>query len=320
MNDLAGSVDLVEWSEAGVKLRENVSLAPFSTMKVGGDADYFASVAAMDALVALVRWCQDHLQPYFILGGGSNVLISDRGIRGLVIYNRCRQVAIEEERRGAADTESAVDLVAESGAAMAGAARTAVQLGLEGLEWAVSIPGTVGGAIVGNAGAHGSDTASTLYSALLLDERGEKRTLSTGEFSYGYRDGILKRSYPVTAGMTPVVLSGAFRLIRGDASAIRARADAYLRRRRESQPVEPNAGSIFMNPPGDYAGRIIEAAGLKGAQIGGAKVSEAHANFIVNVGNATAGDVLTLIEHVQETVMTRFGVLLAPEVQQVGEW
>jgi len=307
----------------GIEITRNVPLAPLTTMKVGGAADYYARVQTTDQLLKLVRWAHSVSLPYFMLGGGSNILISDAGIRGLVIENRCRQVRIDEPPCCDFPRDDRPYLMAESGAAMAGAARVSVRNGLHGLEWAVSVPGTVGGAVVGNAGAHGGEVKDNLEDALLIDAQGEVREYKIADFRYAYRDSSLKRLQPLVAGFKPVVLSANFRLQRADPAEVAARAERFLQHRRRTQPVEPSLGSTFVNPPGDYAGRLIEAAGLKGARVGGVEVSQLHANFIVNpggVGKATAGDVMALIGQIQQGVAERCGVELECEIQLVGEW
>jgi len=316
-------LDTTPLAQLGVQLRQAVPLAPLTTMKVGGPADYFVTVTTTDQLLKVVRWARRIDLPYFILGGGSNILISDRGIRGLVIENRCRQVRIDAPPCCEFPHDDRPYLMAESGAAMAGVARTSVRAGLTGLEWAVSVPGTVGGAVVGNSGAHGGEVKDNLVSALLIDSAGEVQEYQVTDFAYAYRDSALKRLQPLVAGFKPVILSADFRLTPADAAVVSARAEQFLQHRRRTQPVEPSLGSTFVNPPGDYAGRLIEAAGLKEDHIGGAAVSEVHANFIVNrggVGHATAADVMRLITKIQSTVADRFGVLLEQEVQLVGEW
>jgi UDP-N-acetylmuramate dehydrogenase len=292
-------------------------------MKVGGRAQHFATVNTVDQLIKVVRWARRVELPYFLLGGGSNMLISDAGIRGLVIHNRCRQVRVDEPRCCDVPRDERPYLVAESGALMAGVARQSVREALTGLEWAVSVPGTVGGATVGNAGAHGGEIKDSLESALLLDSAGDVVEYSVQDFAYGYRASRLKQQVALRASFHAVVLSVNFRLSPGNADEIRARAEQYLQHRRRTQPVEGSLGSTFVNPPGDYAGRLIEAAGLKGARRGGVEVSALHANFIINpggVGKATAADVVALIEYIRESVAVRCGVQLIPEVQFVGEW
>ena len=307
----------------GLQIQCNVPLAPLTTMKVGGPAEYYATVHTTDQLLKLVRWARGVELPYFMLGGGSNVLISDAGVRGLVIENRCRQVRVDEAPCCEFPKDDRPSLMAESGAAMAGAARVSVRNGLQGLEWAVSVPGTVGGAVVGNAGAHGGEIKDHLEDALLLNERGDVQEYKNADFQYAYRDSSLKRQQPLVAGFKAVILSVNFRLQRGNPTEISAQAERFLQHRRRTQPVEPSLGSTFVNPPGDYAGRLIEAAGLKGERLGGVQVSALHANFIVNpggVGKAKAADVIGLIEQIQRVVAERCGVHLAQEIQLVGEW
>lgn len=321
---LTKALDLTIPEKLGVAIRQQVSLAELTTMKVGGPAQYFATVHTVDQLLKLVRWARQVELPYFLLGGGSNILISDAGMRGLVIYNRCRQVRVDQAPlRCMGPVDDRPYLFAESGAAMAGAARTSIHAGLTGLEWAVSVPGTVGGAVVGNAGAHGGEVKDTLENILLLNEHDEVTELSVAEMGYAYRDSVLKRRQPLRADFKAVVLSANFRLTPGLRAEISLRAEQFLGHRRRTQPVEPSLGSTFVNPPGDYAGRLIEAAGLKSASVGGAQISRLHANFIINpggVGSATATDVWRLIEQVQAVVYQESGIQLTPEVQLVGEW
>lgn len=317
--------DLAAPDSLGIQLRRDVALAPYTTMKVGGPADYFATVTTLDQMIGLVRWAHSIELPYFILGGGSNMLVGDAGMRGLVIHNRCRQVRLEltPPQPGPVPSEAPPRLLAESGAAMAGVARQTIRDGLTGLEWAVSVPGTLGGAVVGNAGAHGGEIKDTLESALLLDGQGDVVDYHLHDLAYAYRDSSLKRLRPLQAGFLPVVLSATFRLAYGDIDEVRARAEGYLAHRRRTQPVEPSMGSTFVNPPGDYAGRLIELAGLKGRRVGGVEVSSAHANFLINpggVGAATANDVMALIDVIRTAVHDRFGITLDLEIQQVGEW
>jgi UDP-N-acetylmuramate dehydrogenase len=317
----------------GVEIREAVSLAPYTSMKVGGPAQYFAAVNSTEQMIKIARWARAAEIPYYILGGGSNILVADAGIRGLVIYNRCRLVRVDEAPCCVFPQDDRPFLFAESGAAMAGAARTSIAAGLAGLEWAVSVPGTVGGAVVGNAGAHGGEIKDNLWNVMVLGATASAgdmvEELDAVQLEFAYRSSSLKQAaasdaqQAVKAGFGPIVLNANFRLDFGDAEAIKATADQYLQHRRRTQPVEPSVGSTFRNPPGDYAGRLIEAAGLKGVQVGGVEVSAVHANFLINrggVGAAQAADVLALMQQIQAAVAARFGVLLEPEVQLVGEW
>jgi UDP-N-acetylmuramate dehydrogenase len=278
-------------------------------MRVGGPADLFVAVGAVEDLVTVIGLAREAGVPALVLGGGSNLLVSDRGVRGLVIANGCRSV-----RRHEGDV-----LWAESGANLAGVARQAMRWGMAGLEWGVSVPGTVGGAVVGNAGAHGGCVADNLLRATLLGPDGALTEWPAARFAFSYRDSTLKRIIR-SALPQPVVLSAAFQLQEADPTEMEARAAGFLSHRRQTQPVEPSAGSIFQNPPGDYAGRIIESLGLKGASQGGAAFSTVHANFIVNRGGATAADVVTLINRARLAAWQALGVALAPEILFAGEW
>ncbi len=325
-------LDLNAPAQFGVVIEEAVHLAPYTTMKVGGAAEYFATVQTVNQLIRLVRWARAIDLPYLILGGGSNMLISDGGVRGLVIYNRCRQVRIDAAPCCVFPQDDRPFVFAESGGSMAGLARRTVSAALTGLEWAVSLPGTVGGAVVNNAGAYGGAVQDTLYDAMILGAAGDVEEIPAAQLGYAYRSSVLKAapaqmpgSAPaaVHAGFGPVVLSVNFRLAPGDPAVIETQAAHNLQHRRRTQPVEPSLGSTFVNPPGDYAGRLIEAAGLKGATVGGIQVSRQHANFLINpggVGSARAAEVAVLINRIQQEVAARFGVLLTPEVQFVGAW
>ena len=307
----------------GVEILQDHPLANLTTIKVGGAADYFAPVTDTHKLLKLVRWSRANDLPYLILGGGSNVLISDRGVRGLVIHNRCKAVQVQSAPCCDYPKDARAFLFAESGALMAGAARTAVNAGLTGLEWAVSVPGSVGGAVVNNAGAHGGEVKDSLWDALLLDDNGDIQIYRVEDLAYSYRHSSLKRGGITDAGFGAALLSANFRLDSGDPETIRRAAQAFLSHRRSTQPVEPSLGSTFVNPPGDFAGRLIEEAGLKGFRLGGVEVSCTHANFLINrggVGAAAAADVVAMIEHIQTAVAHHSGVDLEPELQKIGDW
>ncbi len=310
-------------ASVGLELEANRSLAGLTSIKIGGPADYFATVTHPHQLLRLVRWARGVDLPYLVLGGGSNVLISDAGVRGLVIHNRCRTVRIDPAPCCLYPQDERPFLFAEAGALLAGAARTSINEGLAGLEWAVSVPGTVGGAVINNAGAHGGEIKDNLWDVMLLDEADEVQIIRAAELEYGYRHSNLKRGESIQGGFGPVVLSANFRLSPGDGEQIRATAQGFLEHRRRTQPIEPSLGSTFTNPPGDYAGRLIDAAGLRGERFGSIEVSQTHANFLVNpagVGGAKAADVVAMMALIQETVYQRFGVVLQPEIQRVGEW
>ncbi len=316
-------------------------LARHTTFHIGGPADLYATASSIVQLVRLAESAAAHAVPTMILGGGRNILVSDAGVRGLVIANQARSFGLQMADCGLEDAKpqhlpntvgagSAIresragtsQLVAASGVALAGLARWAIKNGLSGLEWAVSVPGTVGGAVIGNAGAHGGDIASNLAWALVTHpgQGGQgRRWLTKDELAFAYRSSLLKRQ--IGSGETPpVLLAAGFELGRGDVVEMTARADGFLAKRRASQPVEPSAGSIFRNPPGDFAGRLIEAVGLKGYRIGGAQISPRHANFIVNVEAARAIDVVGLIDLMRGRVFEEFGIELIPEILFAGDW
>jgi len=301
----------------GVKAERDAPLARFTTMRVGGRADLLATAHNAFELRALVRFARSRELPFLLLGRGSNVVISDRGVRGLVIHVRAEGSRIDGER-----------YVAEAGVPMARAATETQKAGLSGLEFGLAIPGCVGGAVWANAGAHGSDVASIIESADVLLADGKEARLPAAELGLTYRDSRFKRSggpgerRAAPPGPAEVVIGAAFRLERADAATIAERLDEIRRWRREHQPLGiPSAGSTFRNPPGDRsAGELIDAAGLKGTRIGGAAVSEKHANFLVNDGHGTAADVRHLVDHVRTVIREQAGIELVPEVEFVGDW
>lgn len=307
----------------GIQLLRDEPLAKHTTFRIGGPADWYASATTVEHLEALPDLALEEGLPLTVLGGGSNLLVSDRGIRGLVVANQTRWQGLGAEIQPRWDHPALRDtqLVAESGVLLAGLARSTFRRGLAGLEWAVSVPGTVGGAVIGNAGAHGSDMAANLAWVAVHYAGCARQVLARDEMRYVYRSSLLKEQLLAPdRELKPVVLAAGFDLQPGDADELDRRADEYLAKRRASQPVEPSAGSIFRNPPGDYAGRLIELVGLKGHQVGGAQVSRRHANFIVNVGSATAADVAALINLLQKQVLQASGVRLVPEILFLGEW
>jgi len=292
----------------GVKTSRDEPLARFTTMRVGGPADLFATVRNPFELRALVRFARSRAIPYLVIGRGSDIVISDRGVRGLVIQVRAEASEVTGDH-----------YVASAGVPMARAATETQQAGLSGLEFGLAIPGTVGGAVWANAGAHEADIAGVLVSARILGSDGVETVVPAAELGLGYRDTRLK--HPPAGGDPELVLEATFRLTHADAATIKARLDDIRRWRQAHQPLGlPSAGSVFRNPPGDSAGRLIEAAGLKGTRIGGAVVSEKHANFIVNDQKGTAADVRRLGDHVREVVTERHGIELAYEIDFVGDW
>jgi UDP-N-acetylmuramate dehydrogenase len=319
-NDLTDFADRA--AGLGVAVVRGELLGRHTTFRIGGPADFYAAATTVDQLEGLSALAVKFGLPVTILGGGSNVLVSDAGIRGLVIANQARGHGFGPAYRPDWLSESMPPgrLAAESGVAAAGLARTAIRSGYAGLEWAVSVPGTIGGAVIGNAGAHGGDVSMNLAWALVSYPSHGRRLLNREDLKYGYRTSVLKDACKGNAGRPPLVLAAAFDLAPGDVTELTERADGYLQKRRSSQPVEPSAGSIFRNPPGGYAGQLIEAAGLKGYSLSGAQISPRHANFIVNTGDARAADVAALINVVRRTVFDATGIRLVPEILFLGEW
>lgn len=294
----------------GPLVKENEPLAKYTSARLGGAAEFFAIAEDAGELAEMVRaaW-RIKIKP-FILGGGSNVIISDHGVRGLVILNRARALELH-------DGDEPPRVRVESGLNLGLLARQCAARGLAGLEWAATVPGTVGGAVYGNAGAHGGDIAGQLRMAEILQPDGTVRAYSAEEMAFGYRSSALKR---LGNGHRPVVLAAELMLKRGEPEAITAKMDEFVAHRKRTQPPGASTGSMFKNPPGDFAGRLIEAAGLKGKRIGGAEISVQHANFFLNLGEARAADFFALIHLAHETVKEKFGVDLQLEVELVGEW
>ncbi len=290
----------------GVKTSRDEPLARFTTMRVGGPADLFATVHNAFELRALVRFARTRSLPHLVLGRGSDVVISDRGVRGLVIQDRAEGSHLDGDR-----------YTAEAGVPMARAATETQKAGLTGLEFGLAIPGSVGGAVWANAGAHESDMAGVLESARVLDGSGVEAVLQASELGLAYRDSRFKHPGEIAE----IVLEATFRLATADPDVIRERLDEIRRWRQTHQPLGiPSAGSYFRNPGGESAGRLIDEAGLKGTRLGGVVVSEKHANFIVNDQKGTATDVRRLGDLVRAAVAARTGIELVPEVQFIGDW
>jgi UDP-N-acetylmuramate dehydrogenase len=309
----------MELSELSIpNLQRSASLAHFTTMRVGGPADALVVAETADELAGIVieLWKTD--LPFMILGGGSNVLVSDTGVHGVVLINRTRPG--EGFRFSEAESPDAEPptVWAEAGVNFAALARQAALRGLSGLEWASGIPGTVGGAVVGNAGAHGSDMAGTLVVAEILHPIQGRQLWPVERLGYRYRGSALKGK-PAPQPQA-IVLSATLRLARSTVEAVQAEMKAITEKRRRNQPPGASMGSMFRNPPGDYAGRLIEAAGLKGTCVGGAEISSRHANFFINRGNATAADLEALIMMAQKAVADKFGVKLELEIVLVGDF
>jgi UDP-N-acetylmuramate dehydrogenase len=325
-------------SAFGERVQVSVSLSRYTAARVGGKVDALLEARTSDELVEFCTELWTSNLPFTLLGGGSNVLVSDRGVRGVVVLNRARRVRFGVDEHGNKLPESLaaqqpVLVWAESGANFGAVARQAAQRGLAGLEWAAGIPGTVGGAVVGNAGAHGGDMAGNLIMAEILHREGygasmiaTRATCSAERLGFAYRSSALKRggaSSGIDSGPRQpedVVLAGLLRLERSTPQAVQARSNELVAYRRRTQPPGASMGSMFKNPPGDYAGRLIQTAGLKGARRGDAEISSLHANFFINRGRATAADIYALILLAQQTVHEQFGVELELEIELLGEW
>jgi len=292
----------------GLKTSRQEPLARFTTMRVGGPADLFAEVHNLFELRGIVRFARARDIPLTLIGRGSDLVISDAGVAGLVVVDRAQGSRIEESR-----------LVADAGLPMARAATLARAAGMSGLEFGLAIPGTVGGAVWANAGAHESDVRAQLEAASVVGVDGTETVESAVSLGLGYRESRLKHGLP---GRPEVVTSATFRLTPADPSLIDERLDEIRRWRQAHQPLGmPSAGSYFRNPSdGPSAGALIDGLGLKGRRIGGAVVSDQHANFIVNDRGGTATDVRRLGDLVRQAVLEATGVTLEPEVVFVGDW
>lgn len=292
----------------GERLQENVRLSNYTTARVGGPAEGLLIVNSSGELAETIAHLWRLEIPFYILGSGSNILVSDAGFQGVIVINHARAVKIED--RGEAPA-----VWTESGANLSSVARQIALRGLSGLEWASVVPGSVGGAVYGNAGAHGGDMMGSLLLAEILHREKGRENWPTERLEYGYRTSLLKRN-PGQA----IILAARLKLSHSTASEVQARMETFAAARRKTQPPGASMGSMFRNPPGDYAGRLIEAAGLKGMRIGNAEVSKIHANFFVNTGQAKASDIYDLIRHTQQVVEEKFTVRLELEVELIGDW
>lgn len=299
----------------GDRARRNEPLAAHTTFRIGGPAEVWLAVESAAELAQAVTLARRRGWPVMVLGSGANVLVSDAGVKGVVIENRAGLVDFPPVVEVEAGAE--VELTAESGVVLPNLARRCARRGLSGLEWAVGVPGTVGGAVVNNAGAYGSDLAHNLVQVELLSPGGERLWQPVEWFGYDYRTSRLKKQ----AGSDRwIVLRAKLKLQGAPPAEIEARMAAFNERRRASQPPGATIGSMFKNPPGDYAGRLIEAVGLKGYRQGQAQISPVHANFFQNLGGATATEMLALIQTARIAVKQNFGIELELEVELVGEF
>ena len=276
-----------------------------TTFRIGGPADFFLLPSTVDEVRGILEICREEELPYFILGNGSNLLVSDKGYRGVIIqlYRNFSNISVEGN-----------EICASSGALLSQIAAAARNASLTGFEFAGGIPGTLGGAVFMNAGAYGGELKDVLKEAVVMTEQGEILTLPVEKLEMGYRTSRIKK-----AGY--LVLEARLVLKQGDMDQIRDITKDLTEKRVSKQPLEyPSAGSTFKRPEGYFAGKLIMDAGLRGYQVGDAQVSEKHCGFVINKGNATAADVLTLIENVREKVQEQFGVTLEPEVKFLGEF
>ena len=290
----------------GDAVQENVLLAPYTSARIGGPADIFVMVKSANELMDVMQVLWQEGVPYYILGGGSNALVSDKGVRGVVVLDRAKEVRFESGDQPTVWCEAGVNF--------SNLANRCASKGLAGLEWAATVPGTVGGAVYGNAGAFGSDMSANLIWADVLTKDGREK-MSVEQMEYGYRTSVLKRGE-----IKAIVLSAMLRLKNSSKEEVSAKISEFSERRKATQPPGASMGSMFKNPAGDHAGRLIESAGLKGTRIGNAEISTKHGNFFINHGDTKAEDVRALIHLVQKTVSEKFGVQLELEVELVGEW
>ncbi|MDL2295547.1 UDP-N-acetylmuramate dehydrogenase [Lachnospiraceae bacterium OttesenSCG-928-E19] len=276
-----------------------------TTFRIGGPADFFVTPKSIEEVQKLLELCKSNGVPYYILGNGSNLLVGDKGYRGVVIqiYKKMNGIVFEGTR-----------MKAQAGALLVRAASEAYAHALTGLEFASGIPGTIGGAVVMNAGAYGGEIKDCILSATVLTDENEVLVLKREELELGYRTSIVSRK-----GF--VVLEAEIELAQGNQEEMRERLEELREQRVTKQPLEyPSAGSTFKRPEGYFAGKLIQDAGLKGFRVGDAQVSEKHSGFVINRGQATAAEVVSLMEQVSEKVNKQFGVILEPEVKRLGEF
>jgi UDP-N-acetylmuramate dehydrogenase len=286
------------------KVKRNERLSQHTTMKIGGPADIFIEPASLENIQKVMTFLKERQIPWRAIGRGSNLLVSDKGIEGVVIKlgSGLDHLTINDSKITVGGGHSLVSL-----------STLISKKGLSGLEFASGIPGSVGGAVYMNAGAHGSDISKILTKAHILFDDGSMEWLSNDEMEFTYRTSVLQKKRP------GIVLEAEFQLTKGDKTAIVSQMQKNKDYRKETQPWNfPCAGSIFRNPLPNYAGKLIEDAGLKGFQMGGAKISEMHGNFIVNAGNATAKDVLDLIQYIKDTILNLYGIKMETEVEIIG--
>ena len=307
--------NIIYLKDTDCTIKSQASLSAFTSYRVGGSAEWYVAPRNLEALQASVEYAKEQGLPVTILGAGSNLLVSDRGLPGLVISTRCLRHNKFDPQTG--------QLTVAAGESIPGLAWEAAKLGWQGLEWAVGIPGTVGGAVVMNAGAHNSCIADMLVSARVLSPDGTLETLTPTQIGYGYRTSSLQSGDSSThGGCQRIVTQATFQLQPGiDPAQVLAVTKQHKQHRLATQPYNfPSCGSVFRNPAPYAAGWLIEQTGLKGYQIGGAQVALLHANFIVNRGGAKANDIFCLIRYIQQQVKERWSIYLQPEVKMMGEF
>lgn len=290
------------FKEIAPQLVYNEPMSRHTSFKIGGNADMFVSVTSKEQLVSLIKAAKG--TPFMIIGNGSNMLVGDKGIRGLVI-----QIGA-----GLSDISvSGTVITADAGALMSRIAAEAAGAALSGFEVFSGIPGTLGGGLFMNAGAYGGELKDVVKTVTYADDEGNINTVANEDCKFGHRTSVF-------AGGGKYIISAELKLVPGNENDIRAAMAEYSRRRSDKQPLSfPSAGSVFKRPAGHFAGKLIEDAGLKGYSVGGAEVSEKHAGFIINKGGATAADVLSLIDHIKNSVKDKFGIDLEPEIRLIGE-
>jgi UDP-N-acetylmuramate dehydrogenase len=287
------------------QVKKDEPMKSHTTFRVGGPADYFVTPQTAEEVAKVIETCTQEKVPYYIVGNGSNLLVSDKGYEGVIIqiYKQMNQVKVE-----------GAQIHAQAGALLSMIAKRALDAELTGFEFAAGIPGTLGGACVMNAGAYGGEMKDVLKSVTVLTDKGEVKTLAKEELELGYRTSVIaKKGY--------IVLEAVLELQKGEKEKIQAVMDDLKERRVTKQPLEyPSAGSTFKRPEGYFAGKLIQDAGLRGFQVGGAQVSEKHCGFVINKDQATASDVMNLMNQVSDKVYEEFGVRLQPEVKRLGEF
>ncbi len=304
----------------GPRARRDEPLRNYTALRVGGPADLLVTCDTVEALVGTLAAARSQSVPWLVLGGGCNVLVADAGVRGLTVVFRAAEVSFGDDAIVAGpegisrEKQSGEAVSVQAGALLAAVARGTLARGLAGLEWAAGLPGTVGGAVVGNAGAFEGDVASALISAIVLAPDGKVHEKDNDWFEFDYRTSRLKRE----ATGSYVLLLARFALQQADPRELAAKADEILMWRRTRHPAGATMGSTFKNPLGSHAGYLIEQAGLRGHRIGGAEISDLHGNFFMNVGDATAQDVLDLIDYARAEVLLQFGVELELEIELLG--